>query len=300
MKNLENGIQEGSHADNNLEVNGTLGSLTMGGENTLNTLNHMGTSTDLLLQYGSNLQNTIMHFGGEKPSNINQFVSGTTESSNQSVFQNMAEGLLEGSGNHHRLTTWGHLGKIALKGENNQFNLNSYEGIGQLGTTGLNQTATITNMGNTTKPSEAYLNGEASVWRYQGDGQQQLFVGGKNNKVTLVTSSATEKAGLNQNDDIVLAGTGNQIVADSGAGDDTVQVKLAKGFKADLDGGAGNNTLYFEAGNWQTKRLDDGVTVYTRKEGAGANGAVVQTIRARHFESAQFMPPPLTTPLLQD
>jgi hypothetical protein len=299
LQNLANGIQEGSQSDNNLEVNGTLGSLTMGGQNNINSLNHMGISTDLLLQYGSNLQNNIMHFGGEQPSSINQFVSSTTNSSNQATFQNMEEALLEGSGNQHRLTTWGHLNKIALKGEDNNFNLNSYEGIGQLGATGLNQTGTIANMGNTAKPSEAYLNGEASVWRYQGDGQQKLFVGGKNNKVTLVTSSLEAKAGINQNDKLVLAGSGNNIVADTGAGDDTIQIKTAAGgFKADLDGGAGNNTLLLEAGNWRSRKVEDGVTVYTRTEG-GANptGSIVQTVRAKNFGQARFitappMPPP--------
>jgi len=300
--NLGNGMQEGSNTDNYLEVSGTLGSLTMGGTNTINSLTHYGTNTDLLLQYGTNLQNNIMHFGGENPSSINQFVSSTTDSSNQSVFQNINQALLEGTGNQHRLSSWGHINKIALKGEDNNFNISSDEGISQLGATGNNQTANITNFGNTTLPSEAYLNGEQSVWRYQGDGQQRLFVGGKNNKVTLITNSTNSQAGINLDDKFVLAGDGNQIVANTGIGNDVVQVKIAKGFKAELDGGAGHNTLQLEAGNWRSRLLEDGSTLYTRLDDANPSGSPVQTVRAINFGKAQFIdappmqPPPSSPP----
>lgn len=290
IKNLTNAIQEGNHTDNTLEVEGTLGSLTMGGQATNNTLNHYGDSTDLLLQYGNNLQNNIVHVGGEQTSNIKQFVSSTKDSNNQATFDTVEEALLEGTGNQHKLTTWGSLGKIALKGEDNQFTINANEGIEKLGATGINQTGSITNKGNKTTPSVAYLNGEASQWQYDGDGQQRLFVGGKNNNVTLVTSTVEPKSGLNQDDKLVLAGKGNYIVADTGAGDDTVQVKLADGeFKAELEGGEGNNTLLLEAGNWRSRKLADGTTIYTRTDASNPNGQPVQTVVAKHFGKVRLI-----------
>jgi hypothetical protein len=234
-----------------------------------------------------------MHIGGENtPSTVHQFASSTTNSSNQAIFDDIDQALLEGSGNQHRLSAWGHINKIALKGENNNFTINSEKGISQLGATGSNQTATISNYGNTTTPSEAYLNGEKSVWRYQGDGQQRLFVGGKNNKVTLVTSSTIEKPGLNQDDKLVLAGNGNQITADTGTGDDTITIKLAKGgFKTEVDGGEGKNTLLLEKGNWRTRKLADGTTEYTRFDADSPNEKVLQTVKVKNFGQAQFIDP---------
>jgi hypothetical protein len=290
VTDLDNAMQEGNNTDNYLEVNGKLGSLTMGGENTMNKLTHYGTSTDLILQHGTNLQNNIMHVGGDTtPSSINQFASSTTTSSNTAVFQNVEEALLEGTGNQHRLKSFGHINKIALKGEENNFTISSEEGIRQLGAVGNHQSGTITNLGNTTSPSEAYLNGEGSAWRYQGDGQQQVFVGGNNNTVTLVTGASSPTTRSHKSNKFVFAGNGNDITASTGDNDDIVKVKKAKGFKAEIDGGEGNNTLQLEKGKWHTRRAEEGVTVYTRIDENNPNGKPLQTVRAKNFKDAQFI-----------
>lgn len=294
LNKLENGQQEGNNTENFLEVGGSLGSLTMAGTNTTNTLNHYGNTADLILQAGRNNTNNILQLSGDangQTGTVNQFVSGTTNSYNQSTFNNVKEALLEGSGNTHALTTWGTLDKIALKGDNNDFTISANGGIGKLGAVGENQQGKIFNFGNTHTPSEAYLNGDSSAWQYIGDGQQQIFVGGKNNHVTVVTSDTADKKGINQNDYLVLAGKGNNIIAETGAGNDTVKVKLADGMKAELEGGIGNNTLILEKGNWKTKRLADGTTVYTRS-GSTASSTTpteLQVIKARNFGSVQYV-----------
>jgi hypothetical protein len=294
LNNLDNAQQEGKRTENFLEVGGTLGSLTMAGTDTSNTLNHYGNNADLILQAGRNNTNNILQFSNDangQTGTVNQFVSGTTNSYNQSTFNNVKEGLLEGSGNTHALTTWGTLDKIALKGDNNDFTISANSGIGKLGAVGENQQGKIFNFGNTNTPSEAYLNGNNSAWQYIGDGQQQVFVGGKNNHVTVVTSDTTDKKGLNQNDYLVLAGKGSNIIAETGAGNDTVKIKLADGMKAELEGGIGKNTLILEKGNWKTKRLADGTTVYMRT-GSTATGTTpteLQVIKARNFGAVQYV-----------
>jgi hypothetical protein len=294
LNNLNNAQQEGKRTENFLEVGGTLGSLTMAGTDTSNTLNHYGNNADLILQAGRNNTNNILQFSNDangQTGTVNQFVSGTTNSYNQSTFNNVKEGLLEGSGNTHALTTWGTLDKIALKGDNNDFTISANSGIGKLGAVGENQQGKIFNFGNTNTPSEAYLNGNNSAWQYIGDGQQQVFVGGKNNHVTVVTSDTTDKKGLNQNDYLVLAGKGNNIIAETGAGNDTVKIKLADGMKAELEGGIGKNTLILEKGNWKTKRLADGTTVYMRTGSTATDTTPteLQVIKARNFGAVQYV-----------
>jgi hypothetical protein len=266
----------------------------MAGTDTSNTLNHYGNNADLILQAGRNNTNNILQFSNDangQTGTVNQFVSGTTNSYNQSTFNNVKEGLLEGSGNTHALTTWGTLDKIALKGDNNDFTISANSGIGKLGAVGENQQGKIFNFGNTNTPSEAYLNGNNSAWQYIGDGQQQVFVGGKNNHVTVVTSDTTDKKGLNQNDYLVLAGKGNNIIAETGAGNDTVKIKLADGMKAELEGGIGKNTLILEKGNWKTKRLADGTTVYMRTGSTATDTTPteLQVIKARNFGAVQYV-----------
>jgi hypothetical protein len=193
-------------------------------------------------------------------------------------------------GNTHNFTAFGRVEQIALEGEKNNYVVNVNSGIGKLGVAGLGQQARINNTGNTTKPSEAYLNGENSSWQYQGDGQQRLFVGGKNNHVVLITSTLTDKPNLNQDDKLVLAGKGNTIIADTGVGNDTVQIKIADGQTVDVEGGAGKNTLLLEKNPnfvWKTKKLNDaqGTVLYTRHRANAPNSDALQTIRATQFQT---------------
>jgi hypothetical protein len=317
LGDLENSLQSGTNAQNEL-IASRVGQAIMNGEGgTTNRLT--ATDVDRLALAGSDTTEgkgtrndafvtstvkellTALHQG--KSSGVFNVVGRWEDSAvgatTELLAEEMAQAYLEGQGNKNHLRVNKGVKEFAIGqgAEGNDNRITADEGIERFGILGKNNTNQVFSFSGL-KASEAVLQGAGNETKYFGNGQQTVRIGGNKNKSIIETSdlisqtftSAQERQRFveQQKDTLQLGGTGNEVRANLGVGNDAIYVHAnahSQNSQYKVTGGEGQDTLTLQGQkqDWFSQKNKDGSTTFTHKR-------LKQVVTVESIENICFSP----------
>jgi hypothetical protein len=142
------------------------------------------------------------------------------------------------------------------------------------------------------------LQGAGNETKYFGNGQQTVRIGGNKNKSIIETSDLTSQTFTSaqerqrfveqQKDTLQLGGTGNEVRANLGVGNDAIYVHAnahSQNSQYKVTGGEGQDTLTLQGQkqDWFSQKNKDGSTTFTHKR-------LKQVVTVESIENICFSP----------